>query len=79
MELFSLKQCVFTEPEGKVDKVTQEKAAGGLQGIRFSFKLTKKCWNTGWMEQESCVLIQLQLGYETSNQFCISKVDRVWN
>lgn len=33
----SLKQCVFTKPEGKVDKVTQGVATGGLRTIQLIF------------------------------------------
>lgn len=77
MESFSLKQCVFTEPEGKVDEVTQEEAAGGLKGIRFFLQTNQKMeygldgTASGVCSQESCVLLQFQLGYKTSNQFCI--------
>lgn len=58
MESFSLKQCVFTEPEGKVDEVTWEEAAGGLEGIFFpQTNQKKKSWNTGWMAQRVLTFI----------------------
>lgn len=43
----SLKQCVFTKPEGKVGKVTQGAAAGGLRPFRYSSKRTKKMLGDG--------------------------------
>lgn len=38
----SLKQCVFTKPEGKVDEVTQGKAAGGLRWIQVFLQTNQK-------------------------------------
>lgn len=83
MESFSLKQCVFTAPEGKVEEVTQEEAAGGLKGIRFFFaNKPKKCGNTGWMFANRKAVFFSSSGWDTktSNHFCIKdrKDDRVW-
>lgn len=38
----SLKQCVFTKPEGKVGEVTQGEAAGGLRTIQVFLQTNQK-------------------------------------
>lgn len=38
----SLKQCVLTKPEGKVDELTQGKATGGLRTIQVFLQTNQK-------------------------------------
>lgn len=59
----SLEQCVFTKPEGKVGKVTQGEAAGGLRPIQvFAKKMVEYgLGSTASTETSTVVILKMYL------------------